>query len=201
MRIGLTGLMQIDLPERTLRLCDGGFFEFEGEIFRSKDDMFGTIANFEAMAEGVGDTIPALSLTLVPKDTAQAADISKPGHQTARVRLWIAEYDVDTMTILSSSLQFDGQVDQSVLKVGRASRLLDMTIVSLMERIFEGNTGNTLNPTWHKSVWPGETGHDNAIGLAIPIAWGTTKPQGSGYGSSGGGGGYGDSPSRRLIQY
>lgn len=200
MRIGLTGLMQIDLPERTLRLCDGGFFEFEGQTFRAKDEVFGTILSFEAMAEGVGDTIPALSLTLIPKDTTAAADLSRPGHQTARVRLWIAEFDVDTMEIVAASLQFDGQVDQSVLKVGRASRTLDLTVVSLMERIFEGNIGNTLNPSWHKSVWPGETGHDNATGLVLPVAWGAAASQGGGRGTGGGtrGGGARD---RELFQY
>lgn len=200
MRIGLTGLMQIDLPERTLRLCDGGYFEFEGEIFRAKDEVFGTILSFEAMAEGVGDTIPALSLTLIPKDTTAAADLSRPGHQTARVRLWIAEFDVDTMEIVAASLQFDGQVDQSVLKVGRASRTLDLTVVSLMERIFEGNIGNTLNPSWHKSVWPGETGHDNATGLVLPVAWGAAASQGGGRGTGGGtrGGGARD---RELFQH
>lgn len=138
------------------------------------------------MSEGVGDTVPALQLTLLPTDTAAPAQISKPGHQTARVRFWIAEYDVDTGVIGSSEVMFDGQIDQTILTVGKGTKTLDVSIVSLAERLFEGNIGNTLNPTWHKSVWPGETGHDNATGLSKPVAWGVESPR---RGSGGGGGG------------
>lgn len=179
-QVALTGLVQIDLPERTLRYCDGGFFEFEGETFRSSDDTFGTIGALAAMSEGVGDVVPALQMTLLPSGSAAAADLSKPGHQTARVRFWIAEYDVASGVITSSEVMFDGQVDQTILTVGKGTKTLDVSVVSLAERLFEGNIGNTLNPTWHKSVWPGEKGHDNATGLGIPIAWGVDAPRGSG---------------------
>ena len=174
--VALTGLVQIDLPETTLRYCDGGFFEFEGETFRGEDPVFGTIGALQAMSEGVGDTVPALTMTLLPANDTAPAEISKPGHQTARVRFWIAEYDVPTGVISSSEVMFDGQIDQTVLTVGRDIKELSVSIVSLAERLFEGNIGNTLNPTWHKSVWPGETGHDNATGLSIPIAWGVESP-------------------------
>ena len=179
-QVALTGLVQIDLPERTLRYCDGGFFEFEGETFRSSDETFGTIGALAAMSEGVGDTVPALQMTLLPANDAAPADISKPGHQTARVRFWIAEFDVDTGVIGSSEVMFDGQVDQTILTVGKGTKTLDVSVVSLAERLFEGNIGNTLNPTWHKSVWPGEKGHDNAVGLSIPVAWGVDAPRSSG---------------------
>src|SRR3546814_8736110 len=54
-----------------------------------------------------------------------------------------------------------------MLTVG-ASRELAVSVVSLAERLFELNIGNSLNSAWHKSVWPGELGHDNATGLSIP---------------------------------
>lgn len=188
--VALTGLVQIDLPERTLRYCDGGFFEFGGEAFRSSDATFGTIGSLAAMSEGVGDVVPALQMTLLPAGNAAAADLSKPGHQTSRVRFWIAEFDVDTGVIGSAEVMFDGQIDQTILTVGKGTKTLDVSVVSLAERLFEGNIGNTLNPTWHKSVWPGETGHDNATGLSKPIAWGVESPRRGG--SGGGGGSYVD---------
>lgn len=199
-QVALTGLVQIDLPERTLRYCDGGFFEFGGEAFRSSDATFGTIGSLAAMSEGVGDVVPALQMTLLPAGDAAAADLSKPGHQTSRVRFWIAEFDPETGVIGSSEVMFDGQIDQTILTVGKGTKTLDVSVVSLAERLFEGNIGNTLNPTWHKSIWPGETGHDNATGLSKPIAWGVESPRrgGSGGGSySDGGGG---SP-RDLREY
>lgn len=186
--VALTGLIQIDLPETTLRFCDGDFFEFNGETFESEHPVFGTIGALDAMSEGVGDSVPALQLTLLPANDAAAADISKPGHQTARVRMWIAEYDSNTGVIGSSEVMFDGQIDQTVLTVGKGVKTLDVLVVSLAERLFEGNIGNTLNATWHKSVWPGETGHDNATGLSRPVAWGVERPIGGGSGGNGGGG-------------
>ncbi len=198
-QVALTGLVQIDLPEKTLRYCDGGFFEFEGETFRSSDETFGTIGALNTMSEGVGDVVPALQLTLLPANGAVASEISKPGHQTSRARFWIAEYNVETGVIGSSEVMFDGQIDQTVLSVGRGTKTLDISIVSLAERLFEGNLGNTLNPTWHKSVWPGETGHDNATGLSKPVAWGVESPRG--YTTvSGGGSGYGDGGKMRQWE-
>lgn len=186
--IALTGLLTIELPEATLRFCDGGFIEYGGETYRSSDDTFGTIGGVQPLSEGVGDSVPALSVTLLPPDASAVADLAKPGHQTAQVQFVLAEYDVDAGTITSSDVLFTGQIDQSVLTVGKGKRELAMSVVSLAERLFEGNTGNSLNPTWHKSVWSGETGHDNATGLAVPVAWGVERPNGGGSTYGGGAG-------------
>jgi len=87
-------------------------------------------------------------------------------------------------------LLFYGQIDQTILRVGRAVRELAMTIVSTLERLFLRNEGNSLSPVFHKSVWPGETGHDNATGLTVPVAWGVASSSGaSSAGSASGGGG------------
>ncbi len=187
-RVALTGLLTIELPEATLRFTDGGFIEYDGETYRAKDDTFGTIQSVQPLSEGVGDSVPALSITLLPPDTSAVADLTKPGHQTSQVQFVLAEYDVDAGTINSADVLFTGQIDQSVLTVGKGKRELSMSVVSLAERLFEGNTGNSLNPTFHKSVWPGETGHDNATGLAVPVAWGVERPSGGGSTYGGGGG-------------
>lgn len=187
-RVALTGLLTIELPEATLRFTDGGFIEYGGETYRAKDDTFGTIQSVQPLSEGVGDSVPALSITLLPPDTSAVAELAKPGHQTSQVQFVLAEYDVDAGTINSADVLFTGQIDQSVLTVGKGKRELSMSVVSLAERLFEGNTGNSLNPTFHKSVWPGETGHDNATGLAVPVAWGVERPGGGGSTYGGGGG-------------
>jgi hypothetical protein len=46
------------------------------------------------------------------------------------------------------------------------------TVVPNTARLLERNIGNSLNSAFHKSIWPGETGHDNADGLGRQIAWG-----------------------------
>ena len=199
-QIGLVGLCKIELPAATLRLSDGGFFVWGAETFASKDATFGTIASIEELTEGIDAEVPALDMVMFPANSAAAADLSQPGFQRSRVRLWLAEFDRATGAIVGDpDLLFDGQIDQTSLSAGRDSRELAMTMVSTAERLFERNIGNSLSASFHKSVWPGETGHDNATGLGRPVAWGVEAPpsttanyysNGWGYGAGVEGGGY-----------
>ena len=200
-RIALIGQLKIELLGHNVLLCDGWFITWNGETYRSTDPVFGSIAAVEGMSEGQGDEIPALDLTLLPPGTTAPAALSKPGYQRSRVRFWIAEYDVDSGQIVGTPEQmFDGQIDQTTLKVGQG-RELNMSIVSNAERLFELDIGNTLSPAFHKSVNPGELGHDNATGLSVPVAWGVEGPargyRGGGGGSGGRGGGVFD---MRLVR-
>ncbi|MFN7029464.1 MAG: hypothetical protein ACK4PC_08855, partial [Sphingopyxis sp.] len=108
-----------------------------------------------------------------------------------RVRMWIAEVDEATATIDGTpTLMFDGQVDSSDLVIDRGSRELEMTIVPAAERLFLIDEGNTLSPRFHKLLFPGELGEDNATGVGVGVAWGAASASGSyGYGYGGGGGG------------
>lgn len=177
-RLALMSLLKIELPSRDVLLCDGGFIVFDSQTYRNKDDLFGTVASVDPLEEGLGEEVPALELTFLPPAAAAVADLSQPGYQKSRVRMWLAEYDVDTGLVSGTpDLMFDGQVDQTTLKRSRDGRELAVSVVSTAERLFAKNKGNSLSPTFHKSVWPGETGHDNASGLQIPVAWGVEKPQ------------------------
>lgn len=183
-QIALAHLLQIDFPGHTLRLCDGGFVNWAGQIFASSDPVFGSVGRLQAMGEGVGAEVPALQLTFLPPGTSIAADLVQPGYQTSRARFWSAEYNPLTDALFGTpSLLFDGQVDRIGLSVGKDKRELGMAIVARMEKAFEGRIGNSLTPAWHQSVWPGEMGHNNATGLGQPIAWGTEKPM-NGYSSA-----------------
>ncbi len=194
-QIGLTGLVKIELPSRTIRYSDGGFIVYGGETYAEEDDVFGTIGQFEAMEEGVGDMVPEVSMTLLPPDTTAPVDISQPGNQTSRVTFYIVEYDTDTGLAVTGDTFFVGQVDQTVLTDGEDTYELNVSVVSLTERLFEGNTGNFISGTWHKSIWSGELGHDNGTGLSKSVAWGVESPRaystggGGGRGAGGGGGG------------
>lgn len=192
-RIGLVGLMKIVFPDTTeVTLCDGGAIEWSGDTYTSKDATFGTIGAIEPLTEGVGDEVPALDLTMQPPDNVAAGLLSQPGFQTAEVTLSIAEYDEDTGLVVGTpDTMFVGLIDQTSVLTSRDKREVKMSIVSAAEKLFEGNTGNNLSPTFHKSIWPGELGHDNATGLAVSVAWGTTAPVTT---SVGGGGGGGPSP-------
>jgi hypothetical protein len=199
--VALTGLLKIELPEDTIRFSDGGFISYLGETYRSSDATFGTIGGLQTMSEGVGDVVPAVVVTILPPTTEGAALLSAPGNQTARARFIVVEYNVETGNVISGNVEFDGQIDQSILQTGFDKKEVSLTVVSLAEKLFERNTGNTMNPSWHKYVHPGERGHDNATALGRTIAWGVEQPPsaffnsgGSGGGSGGGGGGGLDFP-------
>lgn len=184
------GLLKIQFPTRTVRLCDGGFFTWAGETYRAKDAVFGTIGSIEALGEGIGDEVPALELVLHPPGETAAASLVQPGFQNSRVQLWLAQYNPTSGAIVGTPQPlFDGQVDQSTVLVGRARKELQISVVSKLERLFQRNIGNSLNATFHKGIWPGETGEDNATGLSRAVAWGVESAAAAGgYAANYGGG-------------
>lgn len=198
--VTLTGLMKLELRDgRVIRLCDGGWVPWGTEIYRSSHPQFGTIGSMETFEEGTGDSVPAFRLTFLPVSTAAAADLSQPGMQGSRARFWIAEIDVPTgLPIGEPDLQFDGMIDRTLLRVGMKKRELDIDFVSTAERLFTIVEGNSLSAAFHKYVFPGEMGEDNATGVGSGVAWGAEAQPGSNgaasFGSGGGsrdyGGGY-----------
>lgn len=176
-RVALVGLMQMDLPGRTVRLCDGGVIRWGSDVFAVKDAVYGAVGAFEELKEGVGDELPTLDLTLLPPAASAPSDINKAENQGARARLWIAEFDIATGTVTGTpDLQFDGQVDSTVLTIGPSRRELAVTVTPTADRLLMRSEGNSLSPTFHKAIWPGETGHDDATGLTQYKAWGAENP-------------------------
>lgn len=188
-RVMLAGLVKIELPDTTLRLCDGSFIRWDGETFDAEDAVFGAIDKIESINEGVGDEIPALRINFLPRSTAAAAELSQPHWQGSRVRMWIAEVLPDTMSVTGTpSLMFDGQTDSTELVIDRGRRELVMDVTSAAERLFVVDEANTLSPRFHKSLYPGELGEDNASGVGVGVAWGTAQPttySGSGFSDGG----------------
>jgi hypothetical protein len=187
--ITLTGLAEFNLPGRDIRLCDGGFVYYGGNKFTSADPDFGAIESVDPLEERSGDEAPAGSLTFLPSSTASAAVLSQPTYQGSRMRFWLGRVDEATGAIAGDpELVFDGMLDTTTLRVGKGSRALDMGYISTAERLFNINEGNVLSPRFHKSVWPGEAGLDNATGVPLTVAWGVAgPPRGSTVGGSSGG--------------
>ncbi len=176
----MVGFLRMDLPSETIRLCDGAYMYFGGDLYTSKHDLFGTLAGLQAISEGAGEEVPSMEMIFLPTSAATPADLCQPGFQKSRVRLWLGEYTPATNTLVGTPhLMFDGQLDQTKYIVGRTSKRLSMSVVSTAERLFERNAGNSMSPSFQKSIWPGEKGHDNATGLSRPVAWGAQAPPSS----------------------
>ena len=200
-RVGLVGLIKIEFPTTTLRLCDGGFFYFDSERYTSEDATFGTLQSVESMTDGMGDSLPGLKMVLLPPDGAALADLLSPAFQNSRVRMWIAEYDVDTgATVTTPDVTYDGIVDFATLILGRGTRAVELNLISQLERLLLRQEDNAMNPSFHKSIWAGEKGNDNAIGLEIAVPWGVESQGSRGLASGGGGRGSFDVRPRYDLQ-
>lgn len=199
----IAGLCQIDLPGRTIRLCDGAFVNWGGNLFESQDTTFGTIDSVDQITESVGDEAPAGKLTLLPPSVASAIDLFLPTAQGSAMSFWLAEVSPTTGNVIGTpDKQFSGFLDNLKLSVGRSRRTVDMEFMSQAERFFWTKEGNVLSPRFHKTVWPGELGLDFATGVQLAVPWGVSGP---GRGTIGGGslagfnGGNGNAVSGRLV--
>lgn len=194
----LAGLVTIALPDATIRLCDGGQVIWGADVFRAKAESWGSIGQLNGFEESVGDDAPGATLTFLPASAAAAASLALPANQMSAVRFWLAQVDEATGAVVSGAVELiaDMLIDTAELKFGRGARRLELGLVSAADRLFEINIGNVLSGPFHRSLWPGEQGLDNAVDVGTTVAWRSkAPPRGSvttaapAYGGSGGGGG------------
>ena len=176
--VRMTGLVQIDLPSHTIRLCDGGFVDWNGQRFECIDPVFGTIDSIDDLEDGIGDEAPGGRLTFFPASTAAVVQLSSPEYQGSRIRIWLAVLDpMSGAVIPDPDLLFDGELDVTVFNEGVGERSLDMEYVSACERLFEVQEGARLSDAFHQEIWPGEMGLANITGIKKMVYWGGEAPQ------------------------
>lgn len=186
--VRLTGLVKIELPDHTIRLCDGGFVDWGSERFECVDPIFGTIDSVDSLEDGVSDEAPGGRLTFFPASTAAAVQLSSPEFQGSRFRMWLAVLDPMTNAVIPDpDLLFDGELDVTVFNEGLGERSLDMEFVSSAERLFEVQEGARLSDAYHQEIWPGERGLSNITGIKKKVYWGGEAPQSGITRASGGG--------------
>ncbi len=191
--VGITGLLKIELPAHTVLLTDGGVTVWNGDTYTAQDSVLGALASIDTIAEGVGQEIPALELQFAAPGVTAVTALSNGAIQQSRVRLWVAEFNTDTGAVIGTpELRFIGFVDQPQVSFAFREFTVSITAVPDLEAMFFKDTGNGLSSTFHKALYAGELGHDNASGLKIPISWGVKGPPPAFSGFSGlGGGGFG----------
>lgn len=173
----LVALMQIDLPTRTVRLCDGGYVYWGGNKFEGVDQQFGAIAAAETFEEKTGDEAPGGKLTFLPPSSTAATALTDPSFQGARMRFWLGELDATAGTIIGTpELTADLAIDTATLKVGKGTRAVDIEFESAAKRLFMVMRGNALNDRFHQACYPGEKGMANATGMPRSTAWGAATP-------------------------
>lgn len=173
------------LPGHEVRILEAaGQVVWSEGTFTGSDSVFGAIAAFDTINDGVGDQAPQLTVKLNPPNDAAAADLSSFNMQGSPIKIWMGVLADDGSVIPDPYLLFSGILDQPELVVDMNTREVSMDCVSDFELLFMNEEGNRLSPAHHKEIWPGETGLDAITGVTRQLIWGPGEKIG------GGGGGF-----------
>ncbi len=193
----LAPLVEVVLPDYTMRhLVGSGEVAWGGNTFLGEDERFGVLVAAGNLKDGIADEAPEWQLTFAPPDSAAVEDLTEATAQGGDVRGWLGVVDRVTGLILPDPIQlFEGELDVARLRVGKGSRTVEWRCVSALEAFHDQEIGARLSDSWHRLVWPGETGLANMTGIERTSYWGVEKPPsgvtyGSGGGAGGGGGGF-----------
>lgn len=171
-------LIRADLPGYTmLHLVGSAEVMWGTDKYVGRDPRFGVLVSAGNLKDGVGDEAPDWELTFAPPDESAAADLSSAAMQGSPVTGWLAVTDRTTGQLLPNPLPvFAGTLDFARLKVGRGTRNVVWTCVSVLDVFHDNDEGSRLSDAWHKAVWPGETGLANMTGIERTSYWGVEKP-------------------------
>lgn len=177
----LFGALKIELPDYTLRLVDGSASVIiTGETYVGQDPTFGTIVSLSELSEEIGDSAPEVTVTLFPTDLASTAVLANPTMQGSVARLMVGALDpISGIAIGVPETIFLGEIDVPKVQVDQnGMRTVELTIVSVFERLFEVEEGQRATNGWHQSIWPGELGLEFMTGTDVNLYWGAKPPQG-----------------------
>jgi hypothetical protein len=185
---GLTWLLRIDVAGGIF-LNDGGITSWGGNTYRSSHPVIGSVAQFSEVSEGIGDELAELELVFSPPSNAALTPLQAGAFQRSLVRLWLAEYSVETGAVVGDpELRFIGNMDRVRQQYALRQLSIVLSCVSQTELMFYSDDGNGMSDSTQRGYYPGDTGHAQATGLVIPVTWGV---EGGGGGRGGGGGGGG----------
>ena len=189
---GVTQLLRIDMPGSPVFLSNGGVTTWAGNTYTSSDSVLGGIAQFSEITEGMGPELPELEIVFAVPSNAALGPLQEAAFQRVPVRRWLAEFNPSTGDVVGDpDLRFIGRMDRVRQDFAFRQLLVTVSCVPETETLFYSDEGNGLSIEFHKSIYPGETGHDQATGLIIPVAWGVNSGRGGIVsGGSGGGGGF-----------
>lgn len=173
--------IEVDLVDRPLRLLKGpSRLTFDGKTFVGQDPDFGVLAGVSPIADGDGDEVSGLTVTILPPDITSAAELANPAAQGRPVTVWVGDLDLITGQVVGTpDIEFAGEVDVPTL-VGDTGegRALEYAVTGDFEKLFEVDEGALLTNAFHQSVWPGELGCEfvTSVQRQLPIGMDAPRP-------------------------
>lgn len=171
-------LVRVQLPGYTLcHLVGSAEVPFNNERFVGEDPRFGILVAASNLKDGVADEAPDWSLTFVPPTEIVASELAAATAQGGEVAGWLGLIDPATGRLLPEPCQlFAGELDVPRLRVGKGTRTLEWRCASALEPFHDEEKGARLSDSWHRLVWPNETGLANMTGTDKTSMWGVEKP-------------------------
>jgi hypothetical protein len=190
---GATWLLRLDLPGGTVYLSDGGVTVYGGNTYTAEHSTIGSIAQIGEVSEGFGAELPEQEIVFVPPSNAALAPLQAGAFARSAMRLWVAEFDPSTGAVVGTpDLRFAGRMDRVRQQFSFQKLQIVLSNVPETEVLLFSDDGNGLSAEFHKSLYSGETGHDQATGLVKTVTWGVEGARGGGgvnFGNGGFGGG------------
>ena len=190
---GVTWLLRLDLPSGSVFLSDGGVTVFGGNTYRPTHSTIGAIAQIGEVTEGFGPELPEQEIVFAPPSNAALAPLQTGCFRRSAMRLWVAEFNPSTGAVVGTpDLRFAGRMDRVRQQFAFRQLQIVLSCVPETEVLLFSDVGNGLSAEFHKSLYAGETGHDQATGLVKTVTWGVESGnRGGGFGG-GSGGTFGD---------
>jgi hypothetical protein len=192
------GAVKLEIPGRDICLLDGaGEVTIAGQVYKGLDHQFGTLNSIDTISEALGDEAPELLLSLYPVDGVSASVLANPAMQGSKVTIMVGAIDPMTgLPIGTPEVKFLGEIDVPTLTISQGERVLEFTLVSVFEKLFEVEEGVRATDGFHQSIWPGEKGFEYMTGTDKNLYWGGKKPTGV---LSVGGGSFADRAGGGLV--
>jgi hypothetical protein len=170
----------------TINLIDGaGVVTFTptggvSTTFTGEDPTFGVLGTISGINEAIASEAPHLSITMLPPSEVAVGQLNQPLYQGAPVKVWFGLVNEVTGAVIGvPELLFSGRLDTAKTTSQQNSRMVELDVASVFERLFVASEGDRLTDRWHQNIRPGETGLSlNNDALTDPM-WGAETASGA----------------------
>lgn len=174
----LAPLVEVALPGYTMRhLVGSGEVMFDVNKFVGMDPIFGVLVAAGNLKDGIADEAPDWALTFAPPSEASVDELTAATAQGGEVSGWLGVIDRLTGLLLPDPIQlFAGELDVARVRVGKGTLTAEWRCTSALEAFHDQEVGARLSDSWHRAVWPDETGLANMTGIERTSFWGVSSP-------------------------
>lgn len=172
-------LLRMELKSGVVRLTDGGFAVYAGEIYLSQQPGIGSLDVIGALTEGGSGATTRVEMTLNAQDATAMEAIANPLNQGGLVQWWEGAMDPSTGALIGQPLlKFQGFFDFGRFSVDETSWSVSIECGTEGELQLIPNTDWRANDQLHRRIW-GELGHANVSRLTDDDYWRTEAPAGA----------------------